>query len=102
VGVGAVAEYTRSPGLPELDEQGPGSGFGNWCVIVYNNEVNTFDEVITILMRATHCLIEEAIAETEEIHLHGHSVVHHSSQEICEAVAEVIATIGIQVEVKEE
>jgi ATP-dependent Clp protease adapter protein ClpS len=102
MGIGAVAEYTRSPALPELDEEGPGTGYGNWCVIVYNNEHNTFEEVTTILMRATHCPIEEAIRETEEIHFGGQSVVHHSSQEICEAVAGVIATIGIRVEVREE
>ena len=98
----AVEKAGRTPPVPELDESGPGTGYGNWCVIVYNNDVNTPDEVITILQRATHCPIDEAIRETEEIDRLGQSVVHHSSQEICEAVAEVIATIGIKVEVREE
>jgi len=27
----------------------------SWMVIVYNNEVNTYEEVMFILMIATHC-----------------------------------------------
>jgi ATP-dependent Clp protease adaptor protein ClpS len=77
-------------------------GRGEWIVVVYNNEVNTFDEVTEILMRATGCPMEEAEMETWEIHHLGRSVVHWGGREECGQVAEIIATIGIRVEVLEE
>jgi len=85
------------------DEQVQDSSHGEgWMVTVYNNETNTYDEVILILMIATHCNAEEAYIETWEIDHLGKSVVHRASQETCQEVASVIATIGIQVEVSQE
>ena len=74
----------------------------SWLVIVYNNEVNTYDEVMFILMVATHCSVEEAEIETWEIDHLGKSNVHFADKEECEQVARVIRQIGIQVEVKSE
>ena len=71
----------------------------SWLVTVYDNSVNTWDEVISILMIATHCDFDEAMIETWEIDNLGRSVVHASDREECEAVSEVIAQIGIRVEV---
>lgn len=91
-----------SPGIldaPQTDEAGPSSG-GGWIVTVFDNDSNTIDEVIMILMVATHCDIREAEIETWEIHHLGRSVVHHGGEEDCHNVAQVIATIGIQVEVR--
>ena len=74
----------------------------SWIVVVFNNETNTWDEVVMILMIATHCTLEEAEIETWEIDRLGKSVVHCADQDECEAVAAVIRQIGIQVEVKSE
>ena len=73
-----------------------------YMVIVYDNDRNTVDEVIQILMEATACGIEEAVQETMEVHHLGKSVVHHSGKHECDFVAMVIRTIGIRVEVVEE
>lgn len=72
-----------------------------WLVTVYNNEENTYDEVITILMIATGCDLEEAEIETWEIDHLGKSVVHQAGREECENAASIIAKIGIRVEVHE-
>ncbi len=72
-----------------------------YIVIVYDNDHNTVDEVIQILMEATSCLLEEAVQETVEIHHLGKSVVHHAGKHECDFVAMVIRTIGIRVEVVE-
>jgi len=72
---------------------------GLWIVTVFNNEQNTFDEVVDILIRATGCTAEEAEIETWEVDNLGKSVVHQSSQDECEKVAEIIREIGIRVEV---
>lgn len=73
-----------------------------WIVTVFDNEVNTYDEVIAILILATGCTYEEASIETWEIDHLGKSVVHCSSEEECKKVASVIAKIGIYVEVSQE
>ncbi len=97
-----MALTTTIQEIPELGERGPGLGGGDYIVIVFNNEHNTYSEVIGILMRATGCSLEEAQMETWEIDHLGKSVVHHSSQEECENVAVIIRTIGIQVDVRED
>ncbi len=75
-------------------------GYGElWVVIVYNNDVNTWDEVMSVLMVATGCTADEAYIETWEIDSLGQSVVHHGSEDECRTAAEIIATIGILVEV---
>jgi len=70
-----------------------------WRVIVFDNPINTFDQVIGILQKATGCTLEEAEMETWEVHHLGRSVVHYADEVECERVAAVIRTIGIRVEV---
>lgn len=75
---------------------------GNWIVRVYNNDHNTYEEVVTILVLATSCTIQEASMETWEIDRLGSSVVHQGDESECRRVAKVISTIGIRVEVTQE
>ena len=94
---------TITPSRPELDERYEDTGTGSgYIVIVYDNDKNTVDQVIQILMQATACTQEEAEIETWEVHHLGKSVVHHGGQEECDRVAGIIRTIGIRVEVVEE
>ena len=82
---------------PELqDSEGSAS---EWLVIVFDNDRNTFEEVIAILQKATGCSLEEAQMETWEVHHVGKSVVHHADKGECERVAAIISTIGIRVSV---
>jgi hypothetical protein len=73
-----------------------------WVVTVYNNEHNTYEEVMNILILATGCDHDEAYLETWEIDHLGCSVVHHGKEDTCRKVAEVIAKIGIRTEVSQE
>ncbi|MCW5943732.1 MAG: ATP-dependent Clp protease adaptor ClpS [Fimbriimonadaceae bacterium] len=88
--------------LPVIEPTDTGQGHGGWVVTVYDNDHNTVDEVIQILMAATGCPPQEAAIETWEIHNLGKSVVHHARRDECDAVAATIATIGIRTEVTEE
>lgn len=82
------------------DEATPDTGHGeSWIVVVFDNDYNTWDEVVAILMIATRCSLEEAHIETWEVHHLGRSVVHQADEETCRSVCAVIATIGIRVEV---
>jgi ATP-dependent Clp protease adaptor protein ClpS len=88
--------------VPEPQLGGPSTGGdGDWMVIVFNNDTNTFEEVTDILQKATGCGQPEAEMETWEVHHLGRSIVHHADKPECERVAEIIRSIGIQVEVEE-
>lgn len=88
--------------LPEVEEDiGSGSGYGGWIVTVFNNNHNTYDEVIMILQVATGCGADEAYMEAWEIDHMGCSVVHQGGEAECKDVAKIIATIGIKVEATE-
>lgn len=90
---------TSSPTInPDLQETPLEQDGENWIVTVYNNETNTWEEVMTILIIATGCDAEEAHIETWEVDHYGKCVVHRASQEECEQAAKVISTIGIGVE----
>lgn len=95
----AMAGVTVEPEIHDSTENGLQGG---WIVTVYDNDYNTFSEVIAILILATGCTLEEAEMETWEIHNLGKSVVHHGAREVCERVAKVISRIGIRVEVSQE
>lgn len=83
------------PGFSENTD----SQIGDWIVIVFDNPINTFDQVIGILQKATGCSLEEAEMETWEVHHLGRSVVHYGDQAECDRAAGIISTIGIQVKV---
>jgi ATP-dependent Clp protease adapter protein ClpS len=101
-GVTTAPERTTTI-LPRSDEDTLDSFQGDgFLVVVYDNEVNTFDEVMLILQKATGCSLEEAAIETWEVHYLGKSVVHHGGREECERAAGIIRTIGIRVEVVED
>jgi ATP-dependent Clp protease adapter protein ClpS len=70
--------------------------------VMYNNAVNTFDEVIMILMQATGCGSSEAYFETWEAHHYGKAPVHFAQKDECELVATMIATIGVRTQVTRE
>lgn len=91
-------ENSASP-LPSFDPLEAGPKEGGWGVTVYNNDTNTYEEVIIVLMAATGCNSEEAYIEAWEIDHYGQCLVHQGSEEVCKAAAKVIAGIGIRVEV---
>lgn len=100
----AVATPERTTtALPDLnkdvDSNRETSGF---IVVVYDNDKNTWDEVVTVLQQATGCSLQEAEIETWEVDNLGKSVVHHGGKEECSRAAGIIRTIGIRVEVVEE
>ncbi|MFZ4508858.1 MAG: ATP-dependent Clp protease adaptor ClpS [Fimbriimonas sp.] len=84
---------------PELNDQ---SHIGRWMVVIFNNETNSYDEVIEILMRSTKCDLEEAMIETWEAHHYGKAPVHFASQSECDRIAAMIASIGVGTEVCRE
>lgn len=85
---------------PELAS--PEIGAGRYMVLIYNNETNSMDEVMLILMTATGCDATEAFEEMWEAHHFGKAPVHFSSEAECTRVAELIETIGVRTEIRPE
>lgn len=73
-----------------------------WKVVIYNNETNSMDEVIFILITATQCTAEEAYIEMWEAHTFGKAAVHFAGQAECERAAAIIGSIGVQTDVCRE
>jgi ATP-dependent Clp protease adaptor protein ClpS len=71
-------------------------------VVIFNNETNSFDEVISVLMEATGCGIEEAAIEAWEAHTYGKAPVHFADRQTCTNAAALISTIGVKTEVAPE
>ncbi|HLK15204.1 MAG TPA: ATP-dependent Clp protease adaptor ClpS [Fimbriimonadaceae bacterium] len=73
-----------------------------WMVVISNNDTNSADEVIDVLIRATGCSIEEAAIETWEAHTYGKASVHFASKEDCNVAASIIREIGVATDVLPE
>ena len=95
-----MAEKTIERIRPDLEGVGSLQPVSEYIVIVFDNPINTWDEVIGILQKATGCSLEEAENETWEVHHQGRSVVHHGDRDECERAAAIIRTIGIDVTVE--
>ena len=92
---------SQSPLLePESTQQEAPSQ--RWTVIMFNNDTNTFEEVIDILIRSTDCDAQEAFMETWEANAFGKAHVHFAEKERCVSVAGMIESIGVATEVKKE
>ncbi len=79
------------------------SMLGRWMVLIFNNETNSMDEVVDILMIATQCDLNEAMIETWEANAFGKAAVHFSTcRTECDAVAAIISSIGVKTEVARE
>lgn len=77
--------------------------FPPYKVVVHNNDHNTFDEVITILLKAVPGMTRlRAEALASEVHTTGAAVPYVGPLERAEAVAAVIRTIGIKVTVEQD
>jgi ATP-dependent Clp protease adaptor protein ClpS len=85
---------------PELEESS--TSLGRWMVVIYNNDTNSVDQVIRILMKATGCSLDEASIETWEAHTYGKAPVHFASRTECDRVAAIVSSIGVRTEVSRE
>ncbi len=71
-----------------------------WQVILFNDEVHSFDEVIIQVQKATSCPLDEAKRVTFEAHMKGKAVVFRGEFSKCHAVAGVLRQIELIVEIR--
>jgi ATP-dependent Clp protease adaptor protein ClpS len=80
-------------------EEDVGAGGEPWKTVLFNCSCHSFDEVEKVVIKATHCSLARARELSWEVHSKGSAVVYEGPRERCEAVAEVIAAVGLRVKV---
>ena len=71
-----------------------------WQVVLFNDEVHSFDEVIYQIQKATGYSLERATELTLRVHHNGKAVIAIGSKTDCEKVAGVLGQIRLLVQVE--
>lgn len=69
-------------------------------VILFNDEVHTFDEVIGQLIKATRCSTDKAEALAWEVHTTGKAVVFTGELARCMEVSSVLEEIELMTQIE--
>ena len=71
-----------------------------WRVILYDDDIHTFDEVINQLLKALGCSVEKAEEITMTVHNEGKATAKEGSFEECLQVNSVLQEIQLVTEIK--
>lgn len=71
-----------------------------WRLILYNDDVHTFDEVINQLIKALGCSLMKAEEITNRVHNKGKAVVYEGTFEECFKINSVLQEIQLITEIK--
>lgn len=69
-------------------------------VILFNDEIHTFDEVIQQILKAINCTYEEAESKTMEVHTKGKSIVYEGDLQECLRVSSILEEIALHTQVE--
>ncbi len=69
-------------------------------VILFNDEVHTFDEVIDQIIKATRCDRARAEALTWEVHTGGKAAVYEGTTDECVKVSGVLEEIALHTQIE--
>jgi ATP-dependent Clp protease adaptor protein ClpS len=69
-------------------------------VVLYNDEVHTFDEVITQIIKATRCSREKAESLTWEVHNTGRAIVYSGDMIRCVEVSSILEEIQLMTQIE--
>ncbi len=73
-----------------------------WRVLLHNDEVNLFENVIRILHRLTPLSMEEAFQRTQQAHTSGRAVLLSTHKERAELYVEQLTSAGLTVTMEED
>ncbi|MEW6506258.1 MAG: ATP-dependent Clp protease adaptor ClpS [Bacteroidota bacterium] len=68
-------------------------------VILFNDEVHSFDEVINQLMKAINCSFDIARSLTFEVHVKGKAVVFNGELSECLKVSSILEEIALHTQI---
>jgi ATP-dependent Clp protease adapter protein ClpS len=84
----------------ETEEEVQDSIQSPWKLILYDDDIHTFDEVIEQLMKATGCGLAKAEKLTWQVHNEGKAIVHEGEFEECLRIDSVLKEIQLVTEIK--
>jgi ATP-dependent Clp protease adaptor protein ClpS len=85
------------PTKPAAQEENATLVIEPWNVVLLNDDVHTFEEVILQVMKATGCHLEQAQAITWDVHYKGEAICFTGHKERCELVASILEEIDLRV-----
>lgn len=71
-----------------------------WQVVLYNDDVHSFDEVILQVQKATGCTLPEATRITLEAHNRGKAIAFFGEFDKCFRVVQILRQIQLVVEIQ--
>ena len=87
--------------IETLEEESTSVGFP--CkVILYNDEVHTFDDVIIQLIKAVGCTFEDARSFAFEVHVKGKAPVYSGDLPSCLKVTSILEEIALHTQILSE
>ena len=69
-------------------------------VILFNDEIHTFDEVANQIVKATACNFDRAMQLANEIHNNGKAVVYEGELAECITVSSVLEEIALLTQIE--
>ncbi|MCL2039912.1 MAG: ATP-dependent Clp protease adaptor ClpS [Bacteroidetes bacterium] len=91
----AVIEYQEEPLIELIDD----IAFGT-RVILFNDEIHSFDEVINQLIKAIGCDLNRATDLANEVHNTGKAAVYEGDLDECLQVSSVLEEIGLLTQIE--
>ena len=95
--------WVSSPGVEELeliDDDTTSHTTEPWKVILYNDDIHTFDEVILQLMKALGCGTQKAEDIALEAHSRGKAIAFSGAFDECFRITGVLREIQLIVEIE--
>jgi len=95
-------EKERTGGIvdPQVDED---TSIGlPFKVIIYNDDIHTFDEVINQLIKAIGCSFDKAKKFAFTIHVKGQAIVYFGDLTACLKITSVLEEIGLHTQILSE
>ena len=69
-------------------------------VILFNDEVHTFEEVINQLIKALNCSQDKAESLTWEVHTNGKACVYNGEMKDCLKISSVLEEIALHTQIE--
>lgn len=87
------------PEISNVEEEDTITGLGS-RVILFNDDLHSFEEVISQIVKAIKCSFEEARYKTFEVHTKGKAVVYSGELAECLRVSGVLEEILLHTQIE--
>ncbi len=94
------AESLPAPETRQTEQSTGTDQLDRYRVVLFNDEVHTFDEVIIQIIKAIRCARQKAERHTWEVHTKGRSIVYSGPIAECIRVSAILEEIALKTEIQ--